>query len=86
MLAEKLSVDVDYLLGADEEFIISAVEKYGFRGAKQAGEVIAGFFDLCAGGALSEEDKDAVMRALQDILGIQGPKVKKYTPKKYKAE
>ena len=74
MLAEKLSVDVDYLLGADEEFIISAVEKYGFRGAKQAGEVIAGFSDLCAGGALSEEDKDAVMRALRIYLGFKARK------------
>lgn len=85
LLAETLSVDVDYLLGSDEGFILNAAEKYGYRGAKQAEEVIAGFSGLCAGGTLSEEDKDAVMRALQDIYWeSKARNVQKYTPKKYK--
>ena len=56
-----------YLLTEDEEFVVNAAERYGTRGASQAQAVIEGFSGLCAGGALSEEDKAAVLKALQDI-------------------
>ena len=40
---------------------------------------------LFAGGTLSEQDKDAVMKALQDIYWeSKARNVEKYTPKKYK--
>ena len=64
---------------------IDAAEQYGARGAAQAEEIIAGFSGLCAGGTLSEEDKDAVMKALQDIYWeSKARNVQKYTPKKFK--
>ena len=40
---------------------------------------------LFQGGTLSEQDKDAVMKALQDIYWeSKARNVEKYTPKKYK--
>lgn len=40
---------------------------------------------LFAGGTLSDQDKDAVMKALQDIYWeSKARNVEKYTPKKYK--
>lgn len=85
ILAEALGVQPGYLLSEDEAFVVAAAEKYGSRGAAQAQAVIEGFSGLCAGGTLSEEDKDAVMKALQDIYWeSKARNVEKYTPKKYK--
>lgn len=66
-IAEFFGVDVNYLLTEDEEFVVRASEQYGARGMKQAQELIDGMAGLFAGGTLSEQDKDAVMKALQDI-------------------
>lgn len=66
-LAKALNVERNYLLTEDEEFVVNAADQYGTRGATQAQAIIEGFSGLCAGGTLSEEDKDAVMKALQDI-------------------
>lgn len=55
------------------------------RGMKQAKDLIEGMSGLFAGGTLSEQDKDAVMKALQDIYWeSKARNVEKYTPKKYK--
>jgi len=84
-LAKALNVETNYLLTEDEEFVVDAADQYGTRGATQAQAVIAGFSGLCAGGTLSEEDKDAVMKALQDIYWeSKARNVQKYTPKKFK--
>lgn len=84
-LAKALNVSTSYLLTEDEAFVVAAAERYGSRGATQAHDVIAGFAGLCAGGILSEQDKDAVMKALQDIYWeSKARNVQKYTPKKYK--
>ena len=73
------------MLTEDEEFVVNAAERYGAHGASQAQAVIDGFSGLCAGGTLSEEDKDAVMKALQDIYWeSKARNVQKYTPKKFK--
>lgn len=66
-------MDVNYLLTEDEEFVVQASEQYGSRGMKQAKDLIEGMSGLFAGGTLSEQDKDAVMKALQDIY-IGNPK------------
>lgn len=84
-LAKALDVEKNYLLTEDEEFVVNAAEQYGTNGAAQAQAVINGFFGLCAGGTLSENDKDAVMKALQDIYWeSKARNVQKYTPKKFK--
>ena len=84
-IAEYFKVDVNYLLTEDEEFVVQASEQYGSRGMKQAKDLIEGMSGLFAGGTLSEQDKDAVMKALQDIYWeSKARNVEKYTPKKYK--
>ena len=78
-------MDVNYLLTEDEELVVQASEQYGSRGMKQAKDLIEGMSGLFAGGTLSEQDKDAVMKALQDIYWeSKARNVEKYTPKKYK--
>lgn len=66
-IADFFGVDVNYLLTEDDSFVVRASEQYGARGMKQAQELIDGMSGLFAGGTLSEQDKDAVMKALQDI-------------------
>lgn len=86
-IAEFFGVDVNYLLTEDEEFVVRASEQYGARGMKQAQELIDGMSGLFAGGTLSEQDKDAVMRALQDIYWeSKARNIEKYTPKKYRKQ
>ncbi|MFI3238878.1 MAG: helix-turn-helix transcriptional regulator [Lachnospiraceae bacterium] len=82
-LAELFGVDVNYLLTENEEFIADAHEKYGSRGAKQAKEMVEQFGQMFAGGELSEEDMDGVMRAMQELYWDAKQTNKKYTPKKY---
>lgn len=66
-LADALKVDAQYLMGEDERFVLKAGDEYGTRGAKQAEKLISDMSALYAGGELSDEDKDTVMRALQEI-------------------
>ena len=66
-IADFFETDVNYLLTEDEAFVMEASEQYGSRGMKQAKELIDCMSGLFAGGTLSEQDKDAVMKALQDI-------------------
>lgn len=84
-LAAALGCDVNYLLSEDEEFVLQAKQTYGNQGVKDAEELIADISALFAGGELSEEAKDGVMRALQDAYWIAKEKNRgKYTPKKYR--
>lgn len=86
-IADFFGVDVNYLLTEDDKFVVRASEQYGLHGMKQAQELIDGMSGLFAGGTLSEQDKDAVMKALQDIYWeSKARNVEKYTPKKYKKQ
>ena len=66
-IADFFGVDINYFLSEDDAFVVQASEQYGTRGMKQAQDLIDGMSGLFAGGILSEQDKDAVMKALQDI-------------------
>lgn len=83
-IAEYFNIDINYLLTEDEEFITNAEEKYGSRGARQAAELVAEIGGLFAGGELSEADKDAVMRSLQQAYWDAKEDNIKHTPKKYR--
>lgn len=85
-LAEFYSVDQNYLLTEDEEFVATAAERYGSRGKRQAEDLVAELSGMFAGGEMSEEDKDAVMMALQKAYWDCKEDNKKYTPKKYRKE
>lgn len=84
-IADFFGVNVNYLLAEDEDFVVQVGEKYGLRGMMQAQELIDNMSGLFAGGTLSERDKDAVMKALQDIYWESKERnIAKYTPRKYK--
>ncbi len=86
-IAEFFEVDINYLLTEEEEFVVQALEQYGSRGMQEAQELIHSMSGLFAGGSLSEQDKDAVMKALQDIYWeSKARNVQKYTPKKYQKQ
>lgn len=77
-LAEVLRVSVDYLVTDNEMFIVEAGEVGGLEGQLSAERFIKNATALFAGGQLSEEDKDAVMRTVQEIYwdskGIKDPR------------
>lgn len=75
---------MNYLLTEDEEFTASAAEKYGSHGAKQAKKVLEQVLGLFAGGEMEDEDKDIMMRAIQEAYWESKELNKKYTPKKYR--
>lgn len=82
-LADIFGVELNYLLTEDEEFILAGEEKYGRRGKKQAEQLVDDISNLFAGGELSDDDLDGIMRAIQESYWIAKEKAKKYTPKKY---
>lgn len=83
MLAKVLEVDLDYLMNESDEFIVQATEQYGYYGSKQAEELVNSVGVMFAGGELSSNDKDAVMRAIQEIYWDSKEQNKKYIPKKF---
>jgi transcriptional regulator with XRE-family HTH domain len=85
-LADALEVNVNYLLSEDDEFLANATDTYGSKGAKQAQNLISAVSGLFAGGDMAEEDKDEMMKAIQDAYWIAKEKNKKFIPKKYRSE
>lgn len=85
-LANILGVSADELRNENDDFIISARERYGYSGKKQAQKLVEEMGGLFAGGELSDEDLDGVMKAFQDYYWKAKEDNKKYTPKKYKTE
>ena len=84
-LAAALGCEVSYLLSEDEDFVLRAHDAYGARGAKQAEELVSGISALFSGGDVSDEDKDTLMRAIQDAYWkAKEDSREKYTPKKYR--
>lgn len=80
-LADALKVNTNYLLTEDEEFILQAKEQYGSGSARQAKILISELTALFSGGKLDEEDKDEMMKAIQEAYWISK---KKTTNKKSK--
>lgn len=85
-LAEALDCDVNYLLTEEEEFITDAQEQYGYKGAKDAKELVSQVSGLFAGGEVTEETKDEVMQAIQQAYWAAKKENQKYTPKKFRKE
>ena len=83
LIAKYLGVSVEHLISEEEEFVALAYEQGGSRGAKEAEALISGAQGLFAGGRLSEEEKDTVMRAIQNAYWIAKEESRrKYSPKK----
>lgn len=80
-LAELFHTEENYFLNEDEDFLLTAVEKYGSKGAKQARELMEEVSGLFAGGNIADEDLDEMMRGIQEAYWIAKEKNKKYTPR-----
>ncbi len=80
-LAELFGCDVNYLLTEDEDFVAEAGARYGARGRRQAEELVREVSGLFAGGELADEDKDEMLRAIQEAYWIAKEKNKKYAGK-----
>lgn len=77
-LAELFGCDLNYLLTEDEDFVARAGEKYGSAGRRQAQELVREATALFAGGELADEDKDEMLRAIQEAYWIAKEKNRKY--------
>lgn len=85
-LAELFHTEENYFLNEDEDFLLTAAEKYGSKGAKQARELMEEVSGLFAGGNIADDDLDEMMRGIQEAYWIAKEKNKKYTPKKYRKD
>ena len=85
-LANILGVEPNSLHNEEDDFISDASAKYGSRGANQAKALTDEVTGLFAGGNLSEEDMDVMMKAISDAYWIAKEKNKKYTRKDYRKE
>ena len=81
-LAEVLRLPLNELLTEDEEFVASAEDTYGSRGARQARELLAEVTGLFAGGTLAEEDMREMVDAIQEAYLIAKKNNTKYSRKK----
>ena len=81
-LAAALGCEVNFLLSEDEAFLLQAQHTYEHKGARDAEELVADISALFASDELSENDKDAVMRALQDAYWVSKERNKKNTRRK----
>jgi transcriptional regulator with XRE-family HTH domain len=81
------SVSIDELVSEQDEFVAQVYADGGNRDAKYATSLVDEVSGLFAGGRLSEDDKDAVMRAIQNAYWTAKEESRrKYTPKKYRKE
>lgn len=76
-LADIFGVTVDYLLentdkkdvdfSNEDNFISSAKQEFGYKGKKEAENLLEKTATMLAGGDLSEEDKDAFFQSITEI-------------------
>lgn len=85
-IANALDVDTDYFLSQETNFFINAQKEFGYKGAKDAEELVNGMIGLMAGGELPDEDKATILDAMQEAFYMAKLENKKYTPKKYRIE
>ena len=94
-LTEALHVSVSYLMDDEETdtqsnldkdlFIASARESFGYKGAKEAQEVLGRVNSLFAGGELDDDAKDVFFQAVMAVYMDSKQNAKeKFTPKKYR--
>ena len=62
----------------EEDFILSARERYGNSAARDAEEMVQGIIGLMAGGDLPEKDKKAILDAISEAYYIAKNENKKY--------
>jgi len=84
-LARLFNVSTDYILSEEDHCCIDAQKKGGAKALRDIRKLVSEFGGLFAGGELSQEDKDEVMLALNELYW-KAKKInrEKYTPNKYR--
>jgi transcriptional regulator with XRE-family HTH domain len=95
-LADALNVSVSYLMDeeetdklkniSDELFIANARNEYGYKGAREAQEVLARASALFAGGELDDDAKEIFFQSLMEVyLESKAEAREKFTPHRRKS-
>ena len=81
-----LGTNPDYLITYNDIFINEAYENGGTRSRHQAEKIISDVSAFFSGGEISDEDRDEVMKCIQEAYWESKEKNKKYTPKKLRKD
>ena len=81
-ISKLFGITIGALIAEEEEFVALANERGGSRGAREAEALVSEVSGLFAGGTLSDDEKDAVMRAIQNAYWIAKEESKRTHPKR----
>lgn len=81
-ISDVFKVSTDSLIGSEDTFIKNAGDKFGYRGKKQAQEVLNDVQTLFAGGELPEEDQEEFFRLITEMYFEAKKNNKKYGRKR----
>lgn len=95
-IADALGITVSYLMDEDEAgtgksvdqelFLANVKNQYGYRGAKEASEVLTRAAALFAGGSLDDSAKDVFFQSLMEVyLASKAEAREKFMPKQRKS-
>ena len=85
-LCKVLETTPDYLLSDDDRLENAAYEIGGTRDRRYAEKLVSEVSAFFFGGELPEEDRDNVMKCIQEAYWRSKEKNKKYIPKKYRKD
>jgi Predicted transcriptional regulators len=77
-LADLLGTTSEHLLGEEGGLILDAQNRGGVTAGRELRKLVEGMSALFAGGELTDEDRDAAMRALTQAYWIAKDDAKKY--------
>ncbi|MBQ7338868.1 MAG: helix-turn-helix transcriptional regulator [Clostridia bacterium] len=81
-MADALGTTTEYLLGSEGVHVVNAYERGGASAARDVEALVGEIRGLFAGGELDEDEKDAIMAALNRAYWDAKEENKKYAPKK----
>jgi DNA-binding XRE family transcriptional regulator len=82
-VAELFDTDANLLISDDDRYVMGAAERGGSKSKREVQALVSEVGGLFAGGDLSDDDKDKVMKTINDLYWLAKENNKKYTPKKY---
>jgi len=80
-IAALFNVSIDYLLSEEDRYIMDAHDKGGSKSKKDVQKLLSEVGGLFAGGELSEDDKDKVLRTINDLYWKAKESNKRYARK-----
>jgi len=80
-IASLFNVSADYLLSDEDRYVMDAHDKGGHQAKKDIQKLVSEVGGLFAGGELSEDDKDKVLRTINDLYWKAKDNNKRYAQK-----